>query len=199
VTNLSIPTSVRAAALVVSVLAALTGCATHEASTMTTHHDSGYTLLQEPPANPPAVTANRTSLTVTQFQWWSNGHSVEHLVTDPSTVPLPAIDATNGKLAFAINSGVLPYQLVLTLFGNLDAEGRPTSDTGHQVDCLKSTRCTLRRDKNEINFEVDGIVGGQVAMLQIGYLKLLTEQGAKEPSTVTLSASWTMRTTTAHG
>lgn len=177
-------------------MAALVGCASPLGSVdVTPNNKSRYTLVQEPPAQPPIVTANRTDLTVTQYQWWSDGGPVEHLVTDPSTVPLPEVKTANGKIVFSIGSDVRPYQLVLSLFNSLGPDGLPVSDTGEQIDCLSSPRCKVAAStQKKLEFEVSGVAGGQVAMLQIGYLKLIGESGSSSKSSLTLSASWTLRT-----
>lgn len=185
---------VKAIGVVSMILIALTGCAHATNQRLASESDGGYTQYQQPPPNPPAVSANGETLAIAQFQWWADGDLHEQLVTDPSLVPIPSIQINRDSIDFVISSGVRPYQLVLTLFDQLGADGRPTTDTGEQIDCLKSVRCLLEFSARETKLRINGIPSDRVAMLHVAYLDLSSSESPELSSPQTSSASWTLST-----
>jgi hypothetical protein len=173
-----------------SVATLLVGCQ----STLPEDSEFPLTRLSDVPPEPPTLVVASTSVDAVQFEWYADGEWRRQIVDDPSSiVPTPVELGEAAWLEFDLNPSGQPAQLLIQLFTELDASGRPTSPAT-VITCPSDPECELSNTDEGLRIRVADIDNAEMVSVLARYLKPATEaspDGSKAP--LSLTASWVIQ------
>lgn len=173
----------------------LAGCTQNsdlEGTHMSNNVSNDLQFLSAPPESVPKVWANDELLIPAQYEWLSPSGKLQKVINNPAEVPIVEITVDDSPLAIRFSSSVVPSALVVGLYSQLDELGYPVTESGVNVDCFESKRCSTLRGKSGFQFTIDSIGEAKVAVIRTAYLHPLTQEGITQEQRLS-TASWVIR------
>lgn len=163
-----------------------------EGTQMSNNRSNDLQFLSAPPESVPSVWANEELLIPAQYEWLTPSGKLQNVIDNPSEVSIVAIHINDSPLTIRFSSPVVPSALVVGLYSQLDELGYPVTESGVNVDCFESNRCSTVRGKSGFQFTIDSIGEAKVAVIRTAYLHPLTQDGITEDHRLS-TASWVIR------
>lgn len=156
------------------------------------------TALAEPPAQPPNVMIEGTTLQPVNTDWLlENGRrEVTAPADDFSVEDLDTTSVDLSAVRFVVDSPVVPAQLEVTTFDTIDAHGMPQGH-GQTLDCTTDNACTLTTSPGNDALEITAATGGETQVLVLHLYYLVENPQATNPGEAieTNYASYAIRVT----
>lgn len=153
--------------------------------------------LEKAPNKIPILKISKVKVDPAAYDWLTDGRWVRfRAANSEANVRLPSINISNNELDFSLNATQSPTELFVSLFSSLNEQGIPTSETGDEIDCLTSRRCTLDIQDKATHFRVGISDRVRLAVVHVGYLLKAPSGTTSQNSTLVLDiGSWGVRIT----
>jgi hypothetical protein len=144
---------------------------------------------QNAPSIPPVVWANEVELSVTQYEWTSQGGISSHLVQAPESAVVTDVPGNWPHLVLKFSTAVKPAALIIGLFPEINEFGFPDISTEISVDPFESDTSLVSFDDGAMTVLLIDIAELQFAVIRVAYININNQGLSEQLST----ASWAMR------